>query len=71
MACLGQLVPGLLLDIQILSLPRYSRCRSNLAPIKRNSEVEGAVMVDILGERLASLRLPVVRCYPGSQSTGE
>jgi hypothetical protein len=35
MACLDQLVPGLLLDIQKkLSLPQKTQCRSNLAPIK-------------------------------------
>jgi G3E family GTPase len=37
MACLSQFVPGLLLDIQILSLPRYSQRRSNLAPINNSN----------------------------------
>jgi hypothetical protein len=38
MACLSQLVPSLLLDIQILYLPRYTKRRLNLAPIN-NSDI--------------------------------
>jgi hypothetical protein len=36
MACLGQLVPGLLLDTQRFPLSQKTLCRSNLASVTNN-----------------------------------